>query len=87
MPSLGFVPTVSGLKAGQRLHRYLIEKPRSAYTEALRRVQIGTMDALDAGQTSLVVLVTSSLPGEGKTTLALSSGRFRQHALAAKLWS
>ena len=72
MPSLGFVPTVSGLKAGQRLHRYLIEKPRSAYTEALRRVQIGTMDALDAGQTSLVVLVTSSLPGEGKTTLALS---------------
>ena len=30
------------------------------------------MDALDTGQTSLVVLVTSSLPGEGKTTLALS---------------
>jgi polysaccharide biosynthesis transport protein len=72
VPSLGFVPTVDGLRAGQRLHRYLIEKPRSAYTEAIRRVQIATMDAMDPGQQSLVVLVTSSLPGEGKTTLALS---------------
>jgi polysaccharide biosynthesis transport protein len=72
VPSLGFVPTVSGLKSGQKLHRYLIAKPRSAYTEAIRRIQVATMDALDAGQTSLVVLVTSSLPGEGKTTLALS---------------
>jgi polysaccharide biosynthesis transport protein len=72
VPSLGFVPTVSGLRSGQRLHRYLIENPRSAYTEAIRRVQIATMDAIDAGQESLVVLVTSALPGEGKTTLALS---------------
>ena len=72
VPSLGFVPTVSGLRSGQRLHRHLIAKPRSAYTEAIRRVQIATMDALDAGQMSLVVLVTSALPGEGKTTLALS---------------
>jgi succinoglycan biosynthesis transport protein ExoP len=72
VPSLGFVPTVSGLKSGQKLHRHLIAKPRSAYTEAIRRVQVATMDALDTGQTSLVVLVTSSLPGEGKTTLALS---------------
>jgi capsular exopolysaccharide synthesis family protein len=72
VPSLGFVPTVTDLRSGQRLHRYLIENPRSAYTEAIRRVQIATMDAIDAGQESLVVLVTSALPGEGKTTLALS---------------
>ncbi|HEX6112878.1 MAG TPA: Wzz/FepE/Etk N-terminal domain-containing protein [Geminicoccaceae bacterium] len=72
IPSLGFVPTVSGLKSGQRLHRYLIANPRSAYTEAIRRVQIATMDAIDPGQESLVILVTSALPGEGKTTLALS---------------
>jgi succinoglycan biosynthesis transport protein ExoP len=72
VPSLGFVPTVSGLRSRQKLHRYLIAKPRSAYTEAIRRVQVATMDALDTGQTSLVVLVTSSLPAEGKTTLALS---------------
>lgn len=74
VPNLGFVPNVNRLKSRQKLHRYLIENPRSAYTEAIRRVQIATMDAGDLDQASLVVLVTSSLPGEGKTTLALSLG-------------
>jgi capsular exopolysaccharide synthesis family protein len=74
LPNLGFVPMVNGVTGGQRLHRYLIEKPRSSYTEAIRRVQIATMDAADTDQTSLVILVTSSLPGEGKTSLALSLG-------------
>lgn len=72
LPNLGFVPRVSGLKKGARLHRYLIEKPQSAYAEAIRAVQIATMDSLEGDQPSQVVLVTSSLPGEGKTTLALS---------------
>lgn len=74
VPNLGFVPYVSGLNGRQRLHRNLIEKPRGSYTEAIRQIQIATMDAVDAGQTSLVILVTSSLPGEGKTSLALSLG-------------
>jgi len=74
LPNLGFVPSVANLNGHRSLHRYLIAKPRSAYTEAIRRVQIATMDAADAEQGGLVVLVTSSLPGEGKTTLALSLG-------------
>lgn len=70
LPNLGFVPRVANLKRGMRLHRHLIEKPRSAYAEAIRSIQIATVDSVD--QSSQVVLVTSSLPGEGKTTLALS---------------
>jgi capsular exopolysaccharide synthesis family protein len=72
IPNLGFVPSIKGLRRGQKLHRHLIENPRSAYTEAIRRVQIATMDAGEVDQPSLVILVTSSLPGEGKTTLSLS---------------
>jgi succinoglycan biosynthesis transport protein ExoP len=76
LPNLGFIPRVTRLKRGEplRLHRYLIAKPQSAYAEAIRAVQIASMDAVDARQRAPVVLVTSSLPGEGKTTLALSLG-------------
>ena len=75
LPHLGFVPRVTGLKRDQKkLHRYLIDNPQSAYAEAIRTIQITTLDAIDAEQRTQVVLVTSSLPGEGKTTLALSLG-------------
>ena len=71
VPSLGFIPKVGRLKRQQPLHQYLVEKPQSAYAEAIRSVEIATRDAaLD--QTSQVVVVTSSVPGEGKTTLACS---------------
>jgi capsular exopolysaccharide synthesis family protein len=70
IPNLVFVPRVSEAKQRGQLHRYLIENPRSAYAEAVRTVQIATLDAIE--KSPPVVLVTSSLPGEGKTTLALS---------------
>ncbi|MGI9499588.1 MAG: GumC family protein [Geminicoccaceae bacterium] len=78
LPTLAFVPKVSEVKRRGELHRYLIDNPRSAYAEAVRTVQIATLDAIDTGDPidaetpGPVVLVTSSLPGEGKTTLALS---------------
>ena len=72
LPNLAFVPKVSEVKRRGELYRYLIDNPRSAYAEAVRTVQIATLDAIDADTPASVVLVTSSLPGEGKTTLALS---------------
>lgn len=80
IPNLAFVPRVSGAKQRGQLYRYLIENPKSAYAEAVRTVQIATLDAIKAKHAGAfmtetpppVVLVTSSLPGEGKTTLALS---------------
>ena len=50
---------------------YPMRKPRSAYAEAVRSVHVNLQFAkLD--RPPRVVLVTSSLPGEGKTSLALS---------------
>jgi polysaccharide biosynthesis transport protein len=70
VPHLGLVPKLSGLK-GEKPHQYLMKKPRSAYAEAVRAVQVG-LHFSNPEQPPQVVLVTSSLPGEGKTTLTLS---------------
>jgi polysaccharide biosynthesis transport protein len=71
--SLGLVPRVTRLKAKLKLHQYLIAKPRSDYAEAVRAVQIA-LQYTNPDRPPQIVLVTSSLPGEGKTTLALSLG-------------
>lgn len=70
VPHLGLVPKITGLK-GEKPHQYLMKKPRSAYAEAVRAVQVG-LHFSNPDQPPHVILVTSSLPGEGKTTLALS---------------
>lgn len=70
VPHLGLVPKLTGLK-GEKPHQYLMKKPRSAYSEAVRAVQVGLHFA-NPERPPQIVLVTSSLPGEGKTTLALS---------------
>lgn len=71
LPTLGFVPRVGGLKSYQKLHHYLLARPLSAYAEAVQSVYTG-VQLSDVDQATKVVLVTSSLPGEGKTTLATS---------------
>jgi capsular exopolysaccharide synthesis family protein len=65
---LSHVPQIKG---AFRAHEYPTLKPRSAYAEAIRAVHVGLQFA-QLDRQPRVVLVTSSLPGEGKTTLALS---------------
>jgi succinoglycan biosynthesis transport protein ExoP len=65
--SFGLVPSIRR----PRPHRYLLEKPLSAYADAIRSVR-KSMELSRSDRRSHVVLVTSSLPGEGKTTLVLS---------------
>jgi polysaccharide biosynthesis transport protein len=67
---LSHVPQVK-VKDDCRPHQYPARKPRSAYAEAIRAVHVGLQFA-QLDRPPRVVLVTSSLPGEGKTTLALS---------------
>lgn len=71
LTTLGLVPRVDRLRRNQRPHQYLREKPLSSYAEAVR----GVFTALKLANPQTppkVVLVTSSLPEEGKTTFAVS---------------
>jgi succinoglycan biosynthesis transport protein ExoP len=70
LPHIGFIPKLGG-RRGRDAHHYLTEKPTSAYAEAIRGVQ-SALYFSNIDQPPQVVLVTSSVPAEGKTTLALS---------------
>ena len=69
--SFGLIPRVRRTKRQSRPHCYLLERPLSAYADAIRSVQ-KSVELCCADRRCQVVLVTSTLPGEGKTTLALS---------------
>jgi polysaccharide biosynthesis transport protein len=69
---IGLVPRLNRrLKPGTHPHQYLMKRPFSAYTEAIRSV-CSALKFADRQSPAKLVLVTSALPGEGKTTLALS---------------
>jgi polysaccharide biosynthesis transport protein len=52
-------------------YRHLLTEPFSAYAVAIRSA-VATLGLAESTRTSKVVLISSSVPGEGKTTLALS---------------
>jgi capsular exopolysaccharide synthesis family protein len=76
LPSLGLVPKVADVRAGTRLHGQMIDKPQSAYAEAIHALftQLRLADVDRSPPSSIIV--TSALPGEGKTSLAASLAVF-----------
>ena len=70
LPCLAAVPLLQRV-GHSRPHERLMAKPFGGYTEAIRSLvaSLGLASSQDPPKT---VLVTSSLPGEGKTTLAVS---------------
>lgn len=75
MPVLGTVPLIPAVASLRKSPvNYIVEKPTSAYAEALRGVftaiSLGTLDAPPK-----IVMVTSSVPGEGKSTFSMSLAR------------
>jgi capsular exopolysaccharide synthesis family protein len=67
--NLGLVPRVTGRRRRRALHRYALQNPQSAFAESLRALSFAVERANTAKPTK-VLLVTSTSPGEGKTTLA-----------------
>ncbi len=65
---LGHVPA---LTSGKAPHQIVVEQPVSAYSEAIRSVRTA-LNFSNVDNPPKIVLVTSSLPNEGKTTLAAS---------------
>ncbi len=71
-PALGMVPYQAG-KAGRNKRPWdtVLDKPNSSFAEAIRTIRTGLLlSSVDHPPRS--VLVTSSVPGEGKTTTALA---------------
>lgn len=70
LPALAVIPLVKDA-AGDRTGRYYLDRPNSVYAEAIRTARTSILlSAIDAPVK--VLLVTSALPGEGKTAFALN---------------
>jgi succinoglycan biosynthesis transport protein ExoP len=73
VPGLGLIPSVRASRKSQP-QDYLLQKPTSAYAEALQSVRTA-LHFSNVDHPPKVILVTSALPEEGKTTFAVSLGR------------
>lgn len=78
LPHIGTIPLVASVADGADRNRapadYLITKPLSAFAEAVRALKTSVQFSR-VGEKVSCVAVTSSLPGEGKTTTAVCLGR------------
>lgn len=73
--ALGLIPIIPGLGPSRKApHDYILEKPVSAFGESIRAIYAGLLLS-NVDRPPRVVLVTSSLPGEGKTSLSISLAR------------
>ncbi|MDP2620652.1 MAG: polysaccharide biosynthesis tyrosine autokinase [Hyphomicrobiales bacterium] len=69
VPLLAKSDTVNESGGPLGIQRYVVERPLSSYTEAIRALKVGIqISNVDSPPRS--ILVTSALPNEGKTTIA-----------------
>ena len=73
--TLALVPLLTRLRLKRTTPAgYVLDKPASSFAESLRTLYTGVLlSAVDAEARS--ILITSSLPGEGKTTLCIAMAR------------
>lgn len=71
LPMLGMVPLITRKGRSPHPHQLAVIKPGSAYGEAVRTVRTA-LTLSDSERPPRTLLVTSSVPNEGKTSIALS---------------
>ncbi|MBL9098508.1 MAG: polysaccharide biosynthesis tyrosine autokinase [Alphaproteobacteria bacterium] len=74
VPVLTTVPEVSDEGARHGVASLVVYEPSSSFSEAIRGLYLG-LSLSDAERTPKVLLVTSAVPGEGKTVIAVSLAR------------
>ncbi|MGB8363045.1 MAG: GumC family protein [Rhizomicrobium sp.] len=75
LPVLSTLPELVGVaRAHRQAADRVVEKPLSSFAEAMRGLQMG-LALSNIDQRPKVILVTSSVPDEGKTTVALGLAR------------
>ena len=71
VPTLAMVPELPHRWSRLPIHAYQVQRPRSVFSETMRNIQM-ELALRRRGSGAQVILLTSALPGEGKTTLSLS---------------
>jgi len=74
LSALGALPMVRWKRANKSLVDFVLHNPASAAAETVRGI-VEAMRPADRGDPPKVVLITSALAGEGKTSLATAIGR------------
>lgn len=75
LPVLGLVPMLSGLsKLGKTPEAFILKEPASAYGESIRTLNTSLLLS-HMDEPPKTILITSSLPNEGKTSISLSLAR------------
>ncbi len=77
LPALGLVPKAPA--GSGPLHRHLVETPRSAYAQSVQSVYTQLQLAAAGTRPASILMITSALPGEGKTSLAVSLAACAAH--------
>jgi capsular exopolysaccharide synthesis family protein len=72
---VGQVPELPGLKTGAELPLLEIEDQRHTYAEAYRGIRSALLSAPSANERPKVILITSAVPDEGKSTIAANLAR------------
>ncbi len=74
VPAIGIVPKLRSMGIrNQEPQDVIVEKPNSVYSEAIRTIRTSVL--LSGPQAPKTVLFTSSMPAEGKTSVAASVAR------------
>lgn len=71
----GVIPNLINAQVGEALADRVITEPMSAFSEAYRKLRASIDEDLDHVEGSKVILVTSTLAAEGKSTSALALAR------------
>jgi hypothetical protein len=71
IPCIGLIPRVAEVGRDCPLHHYLLANPHAAYAEALRSIA-ATLHQSSQRHPPRIILITSSVSGEGRTTLSVS---------------
>lgn len=70
VPAIGMIPLATGMLGRKKLTRLLIDKPTSALSEAVRSLRTSLLLS-NVDNPPRVIGVTSTVPEEGKSTLAI----------------
>ncbi|MEX2408937.1 MAG: polysaccharide biosynthesis tyrosine autokinase, partial [Rhodovibrionaceae bacterium] len=71
LPTLGMLPALTKKRRDEHPHQFATEKQGSLYAESVRTIRTALMLS-NPSRPPKTVLVTSSMPGEGKTSTVLS---------------